>query len=66
VIRSVGRNQSQASTMMTFEWIWPQREEVEGVALDLIARHGLAAHDEAIHLSEVARGATHPLPECCA
>jgi hypothetical protein len=35
--------------------IGPTHAEVEAVAHDLILRHGVWAHDEAIHLSEVAR-----------
>ena len=31
----------------------PSRQEVDALAHDLIVRHGLAAHDEAIRLSEV-------------
>jgi hypothetical protein len=34
--------------------IGPTFEEVEAVAYDLILRHGVWAHDEAIHLSDVA------------
>jgi len=40
---------------MRFPWSDPSREEVEAVAHDLIVGHGLFAHDEAIHISEVAR-----------
>jgi hypothetical protein len=32
----------------------PPKEEVVAVATDLIARFGLQAHDEALHLEEVA------------
>jgi hypothetical protein len=35
--------------------IGPTHAEVEAVAHDLILRHGVWAHDEAIHLSEIAR-----------
>jgi len=40
---------------MQLPWSGPSREEIIGVTTDLIVRHGLFAHDEAIHLSEVAR-----------
>jgi hypothetical protein len=33
----------------------PMKPEIEAFAHDLIVRHGVRAHDEAIHLSEVAR-----------
>ncbi len=33
----------------------PSHEEIEAVAHDMIARHGLEAYEEAIRLSEVAR-----------
>jgi hypothetical protein len=40
---------------MRFPWSSPSREEVTAVTTDLIVRHGLFAHGEAVHLSEVAR-----------
>jgi hypothetical protein len=40
---------------MTFPWFGPSREEIEIVSHDLIVRHGMQAHDEAVHLSEVSR-----------
>ena len=40
--------------MARIPFMGPTREEVVAVATDLIARFGLQAHDEALHLMEVA------------
>jgi hypothetical protein len=40
---------------MSFPWFGPSREEIEILSHDLIVRHGMEAHDEAVHLSEVSR-----------
>ena len=40
--------------MARIPFMGPTREEVAAVATDLIARFGLQAHDEALHLMEVA------------
>jgi len=39
---------------MRLPFIDPSREEVVAVATDLIVRFGLQAHDEVLHLEEVA------------
>ena len=38
---------------MSFSWFRPSHEEVEILSADLIARYGLEAEGEALHLSEV-------------
>ena len=40
--------------MVRMPFTGPPQEEVAAVATDLIARFGLQAHDEALHLEEVA------------
>ena len=40
--------------MARIPFMGPSQEEVTAVAMDLIARFGLQAHDEALHLLEVA------------
>jgi hypothetical protein len=40
--------------MVRMPFTGPPKEEVVAVATDLIARFGLQAHDEALHLEEVA------------
>jgi hypothetical protein len=40
---------------MRFRLFGPSQEEIDEVASDLIARHGLNAYDEAVHLAEVAQ-----------
>ena len=40
--------------MARIPFMGPSQEEVVAVATDLIARFGLQAHDEALHLAEVA------------
>jgi hypothetical protein len=41
--------------VMRLPWLGPTREEITSVTHDLIVRYGLFAHDEAVHLAEVAR-----------
>ena len=41
-------------SMVRMPFTGPPKEEVVAVATDLIARFGLQAHDEALHLEEVA------------
>jgi hypothetical protein len=38
-------------SVMRYPWSSPSREEVTAVTTDLIFRHGLFAHGEAVHLS---------------
>ena len=40
--------------MARLPFMGPSQEEVGAIATDLIARFGLQAHDEALHLAEVA------------
>ena len=40
--------------MARIPFVGPSQEEVAATATDLIARFGLQAHDEALHLAEVA------------
>jgi hypothetical protein len=40
---------------MRFRLFGPSKEEIDEVASDLIARHGLNAYDEAVHLAGVAQ-----------
>jgi hypothetical protein len=40
---------------MRFRLFGPPQEEIDEVASDLIARHGLNAYDEAVHLAKVAQ-----------
>jgi hypothetical protein len=40
--------------MSRMPFMGPSREEVVAITTDLIARFGLQAHDEALHLEEVA------------
>jgi hypothetical protein len=40
--------------MARMPFMGPSREEVVAVTTDLIARFGVQAHDEALHLEEVA------------
>jgi hypothetical protein len=46
---------------MKLAFFGPSREEIDGIARDLIVRYRLGAHDEAIRLSEVARLLPHGL-----
>jgi hypothetical protein len=45
---------SWESQLVRMPFTGPPKEEVVAVATDLIARFGLQAHDEALHLEEVA------------
>lgn len=40
--------------MLRMPFMGPSQEEVAAASADLIARFGLEAHDEALHLAEVA------------
>lgn len=40
--------------MVRMPFMGPSTEEVEAVATDLISRFGVQAHDEALHLADVA------------
>ena len=46
---------------MKLDLFGPSREEVDQIAHDLIVVHGLAAHDEAVRLAEVAHLLPHGL-----
>src|SRR5271154_6403737 len=45
---------SSGESMARMPFMGPSREEVVATTTDLIARFGLRAHDEALHLEEVA------------